>query len=201
MIFRDFNGIPLKENETIQEEAKISKIGLLIAWLSIPAVLLLFFLFTYMPYLVRMALSQSFRNALMAQYEVDLFSELDLSKVLFGLVFEKVPNVLIVLLCIPLVLLVIAWLGLCLYKTSRYFGYSLALTDLRIIGKAAQETLDAPFNEIVNVFMERSLVGKIFNYGNIVVSTKRKSLTFKNIHDPKRMYSFIMSYAENYAAH
>lgn len=201
MIYRDFHGIGLKDHECIKEEGTVSKAGLLVTWFSIPAVLLTFFIFTYLPYYIKMAFSKSFRQLIMQQYEVDQFSDLNVSSVVSDLVFENIPTAVIVLLCIPLVFLVIAWFGWCMYKSSRYFNYYLALTDLRVIGKAEKEELEAPLDEIVNVFLEQSLCGKIFNYGNIVVSTKRKSLTFKNIHDPKRMHHLIMSYAENYAAH
>ena len=104
-------------------------------------------------------------------------------------------------MCIPVALLIIVWLVLCIYKTSRYFRYHIVLTDLRIIGKAGNEELNAPLNEIKNVFIEWTWFGRIFNYGNIVVITKRKSLTFKNMSNPKQMYHIIMSYAQDYAAH
>ncbi len=200
-MYQEFKGIRLDNRETIREEVTISKTGLLVTWLSIPSVLLVTFIFTYMPYIVRITFSKAFRQALMEQYEVDVFSDLNLSATIFDLVFGNIPTILIVLLCIPFLLLVIAWLAVCLYKTSQYFNCCLALTDRRIIGRANREELSAYLDEIVNVFIERSLPGKVFNYGNIVVHTKRKSVTFKNIHNPRRMYDLIMSYAENYAAH
>ncbi len=197
MADREFQGIRLEEHESIREAVSLSKAGLVVAWASIPSVLLVMFLLVYVPHMIRMAFSRAVKDAIMDQVGVDLNGSNGLSDLIFG----NIPPVLIVLLCIPLVLLVAVWFGLCMYKTSRYFNYSLALTDLRIIGKAGQEELNAPLDEIVNVFVERSLCGKLFNYGNIVVATKRKSLTFKNVHNPKRMHGMIMSYAENYAAH
>lgn len=201
MLHREINGIRLEEQETVKAEATISKAGLWGVWLSIPSVLLVFFMVTYMPYIVKMAFSKAFRQTVMEQFNVESFSELNIFATIFRLVVGNIPTALIILLCIPLALLVIAWLGLCLYKTRGYFDYCLALTDHRVIGKAAHEELSAPLDEIVNVFIERPLLGRIFRYGNIVVHTKKKSVTFKNIHDPMRMYKMIMSYAENYAAH
>lgn len=200
-MYREFNGIRLEEQEIVKAEANISKAGLVVMWLSIPTVLLVTFICTYMPYMVKILFSKAFREVIMEQYNVEFFSELNVSDVLSELVFGNIPTILIVLFCIPIVLLIVAWLGWCLYKTSRYFNYCLAITDRRIIGKANQELLSAPLEEVVNVFIERSLTGRIFNYGNIVVHTKRKSVTFKHIHNPMQMYKLIMSYAENYAAH
>ena len=201
MLYREFNGIRLEDGETVKEAATISKVGLLGAWISIPAAILIPLMFTYVPYIVRVTFSRAFRQSLIELYDVQSFSDLDLSATISDLVFGNIPTILLVFLCIPFVLLIIAWFGICLYKTSRYFNYSLALTDRRIIGKANNDILSATHNEIVNVFIELSPLGRLFNYGHIVVHTKRKSVTFKNIHNPKRMYELIMSYAENYAAH
>lgn len=201
MAYREFNGIQLEEQETVKAETTISKAGLLGSWISIPSVLLIGFMVTYMPYIVKMILSKAFRQAIIKQFNAGSFSDLDISAIISELVFGNIPKTLIVLICIPIALLVVAWLGLCLYKTRGYFNYCLALTDRRVIGKAAHEELAAPLDEIVNVFIELPLLGRIFKYGNIVVHTKKKSLTFKNIHDPTKMYKMIMSYAENYASH
>lgn len=201
MAYREFNGIQLEEQEIVKAETTISKAGLLGFWISIPSVLLIGFMVTYMPYIVKMILSKAFRQAIIKQFNAESFSDLDISAIISELVFGNIPKTLIVLICIPIALLVVAWIGLCLYKTRGYFNYCLALTDRRVIGKASHEELAAPLDEIVNVFIERPLLGRIFKYGNIVVHTKKKSITFKNIHDPMKMYKMIMSYAENYASH
>ena len=108
---------------------------------------------------------------------------------------------LIVLISIPFILLILAWLVFCLYQTAKYSQYSLALTESRILGRSGEDLLDSPLDEIVNVYIEQSLIGKIFNYGNLTISTKRKSITVKHIQSPSRMYKIIMSYAENYSAY
>lgn len=94
--------------------------------------------------------------------------------------------------------LVLAWLALCLILTKRYFSNSLAITNFRVIGKVGDETLESPLDEVKNVFIEQSIWGKLLDFGAIVVSTKQKSLTFKDIDDPERIYSELLSHAENY---
>ena len=50
-------------------------------------------------------------------------------------------------------------------------------------------------------FVERSLWGKLLGYGSLVVHTKHKTLTFRNIRRPKELHRILISYAENYCAH
>ena len=106
-----------------------------------------------------------------------------------------------VIFTVPIILVVLAWFGVCLLMTYRHFQYELVVTDCRVIGRAGQEELDIPLNEVVNVHLEQSILGRILGYGAIVVQAKRKSVTFKNLEEPKRVYDLLMSYAENYCAH
>ena len=199
--YRNFDGIQLAEDESIKEKAEISKKGLIIKWISIPSVLLIWFSFTFLPYLFKIMFSSAFRAMLADEYGVSKFSELNPLGVIAKKVFENIPTVLIIIMLIPVILLVLAWLVFCLYQTAQYSRYSLAITDCRIIGRSCDDLLDSPLDEIVNVYIEQSLIGKIFNYGNIIVSTKRKSITVKHIQSPSRIHKTIMSYAENYSAY
>ena len=106
-----------------------------------------------------------------------------------------------VIFIVPIILVVIAWLGVCLLMTYRHFQYELVVTDHRVIGRAGQEEMDILLSEVVNVHLERSTLGRILGYGAIVVQTKRKSITFKNLEDPKRVYNLLMPYAEKYCAY
>ena len=170
-------------------------------WASIPSILFVWFALTFIPYFFKMLFSSAFRALISDKYGVSSFSELNPFGVAAELIFENIPTVLIVLILIPVILLIIAWLVFCLYKTSQYSRYSLAITDRRIIGRSNDEILDSPLDEIVNVYIEQSLIGKLFNYGNIVVSTKRKSITVRNIQAPSRIHKIVMTYAENYSSY
>lgn len=175
--------------------------GLLITWLTVPGFFLIVFAFTYLPHLLRIAFSRAVRSAIMESVGASSIKEVDLSSYLFEQIFGAIPTFVIVLICIPLVLLVLAWFGVCMVMTWRHFRYAIAVTDIRVIGRANGEEMDSPLSEVVDVFVERSLWGKLLGYGNIVVHTKRKTLTFRNIRKPYELHRLLMSYAQNYCAH
>ena len=110
-------------------------------------------------------------------------------------------NVFKIIFIIAMVLLIPPWIGYCLVMTWRHSRYALAVTDLRVIGRASKETMDSPLGEIKNVMIERSLWGKLLGYGNIVVQTKNACLTFRNVHRPKELYEILMHSAQEYCAH
>lgn len=193
--------VELQQDEKIVIESRPSKPALIITWCAIPGVFFVFFAFTILPKLIKTAFSKTARAIAMEAVGVTSPEEFNLVGYVFDSVFGNIPSFLLVLICVPLVILVLAWLGMCLVMTYRHFQYYLAVTDHRVVGKAMGEELSAPFNEIVNVFIERSIWGKLLNYGAIVVHTKKKTLTFKNIRDPKKLYGLLMSYAEDYCAH
>lgn len=201
MIHGDCTKIRLEPDEVIEDEASLSRTGLVAMWISIPAFLLASFSITYLPYFLKIAFSRSFRNYVLDMHAADSLWELNLTGAVTELVFQHVPKVLLALACIPLVLLILAWLGICLFQTSRYFKYSLAITNLRIIAFANGVELNAPLDEIVNVFIEQSLGGRLFRYGDLVISTKRKALTVKHIQNPEHMHKIIMAYAERNVAY
>lgn len=180
---------------------KTSRAALLITWLSIPSMYLIPILFAYIPRLIRVTFSKAVRESIMESVGASDMSEVNVSGYIFDQIFGAVPGFVWVLVAIPLVLLFLVWLGFCLVMTHRHFRYHLAVTDLRVIGNAAGKELNAPLNEIVNVFVEQSVWGKLLRYGAITVQTKKKSLTFYNVAHPERLYQLLMSYAENYCAH
>lgn len=100
-----------------------------------------------------------------------------------------------------LLLLLLSWLGVCLFLTHRHFGTHLAFSDRRVLGVANGKQLEAPFVEIVNVFMERSVGGRLFDYGNLTVRTKRGALTLRHLRAPAPLYHRLLVYAENNTAH
>lgn len=95
---------------------------------------------------------------------------------------------------------VIIWLALCVISTVRYFGYRLVITNSRVVGKARGQMMDLPLTEVMNVYTEESLWGKLFGYGHVTVRTKKQALTFKNISNPKDFYRKLMDYASEYFA-
>lgn len=129
-----------------------------------------------------------------------IFSPLLLLRLLLISLFNRFW-VLRVFVQFLLLLLLFSWLGCCLFLTHRHFGTHLALSDRRVLGVVNGKLLAAPFGEIVNVFLERSVGGRVFDYGDLTVSTKRGALTFHHLRAPAPLYQYLLAYAENYAAH
>lgn len=194
---KEFNGIPLKLGEIVEKEARTTIRGLIFTWFSIPGGMLIYFLIVYAPILLKSMFSSAFKQEIMSAMGLQTPESIDITEY----IFRNIPDFLMVLISIPIVLLVIVWFCWCLVMTSRHFKYSLAITNFRVIGKAGSEVLDSPLNEVKNVFIEQSIWGKMLKFGSIVVSTKSKSVTFKNIHEPYELYRMIMSHASDYAEH
>lgn len=195
--YKEFNGILLKKGEIIEKEAKTTITGLIMTWISIPGGMLLYWLVVYFPVWLKSTVSSAFKQDIMSALGVESPESINIT----DYIFRDVPDFVISLISIPFILLVIVWLCWCLVMTGRHFKYSLAVTNFRVIGKAGSEILDSPLNEIKNVFIEQSIWGKLLKYGSVVVSTKSKSVTFKNIHDPYELYRMLMSYASDYSAY
>lgn len=192
--YANFKGITLTKNETIETEAKPSFKGLIFAWVSIPAGALLMWLVVYLPVLIRLAVSSAFKKAVMSALGVSDLADVSVT----DYIFRNIPDFVYGFFRFIAFVVVSAWLIWCLVMTWRCMRNSLAITNFRVIGRAGSEFLDSPLNEIKNVFIEQSLWGKIFNFGSIVLSTKKKSLTFRNISDPKTIYNLLLKQAENY---
>jgi len=62
----------------------------------------------------------------------------------------------------------------------------LEITESRISGKKGifhTVELDSPINQITQVKVEQTLFGKIFDYGNIIITTASATFDFHNIKD------------------
>ncbi len=198
-MINEFKGIILKKDEVIEREAKTTIPGLIFTWVSIPGGFFLYWLIVYFPVWVKSTLSSAFKREMMEAIGLESGQKINLTDYIFRNI--EIPEFLVFLIKIPFIMLIIAWLIWCLVMTSRHFKYSLAVTNLRVIGKSGAEMFDSPLNEIKNVYIEQSIWGKMLNFGDIVVSSKKGSMTFKNIHDPHPLHKLIMSYASDYAAH
>ena len=189
------------ENESIEMQSTPSKLSLWVAWLSVPSIGLVLFLTVYLPNLLRLWFSKAVREAVLSEVGVDKLGEMDVSSYIMGEITGSLPKVVVVLVSIPIVLLCLAWLVVCIWMTKRHFGYELAITNLRVIGKARNETFASPTAEIKNVFIEQSLWGKIFNYATITVQSRKGTKSFYNISSPNKMYKRLKEYAEAYSAY
>lgn len=62
----------------------------------------------------------------------------------------------------------------------------LEITESRVRGKKGlfnTVELDSPIDKITQVKVEQTLFGKMFDYGNIIITTASANFNFKNIKD------------------
>lgn len=201
MNYNSFSGIPLKDGEKIVNEAKLSKWALLVSWLSIPMVFVVYFLFVRLPIMIKNAIKNAAVDAVeegLGLGEVSDTIEEAKSGLLSAIFGEiEIPTFVYVLIAIPVVLLILAWLGWCLFMTYRHFQCKLAITDFRVIGKVKDDEMNAPLSDLKNVYIEKSIWGRLFNYGALVIQTRTKTLTFNDIHNPIEIRNILMSYVDN----
>ncbi len=176
----------LKNDERVWAEAGVSVIALLFIWLSIP----LFVGCIYLPPII-----------IIVRKGKRLADFLRLFRVGSNGAFVEIFGVakpIMIFAFIMLGLLVLAWIGFCVVMTIRHFGYEIVCTDYRVIGRAKRKLLISPWSSVQNVFIERSWLGKVFDYGTITISTKRETVTFRNIKEPEEIKQIIFSKIEKW---
>lgn len=97
------------------------------------------------------------------------------------------------LLLIPTVKAIIA--------TIRFSRIELAVTNKRIIGKigvANTQSLDAPLNKIQNVGVKQKFGGKIFNYGDVTITTAAGEFNFGAIKNVNAFKGILMAQIDQF---
>jgi len=64
----------------------------------------------------------------------------------------------------------------------------LTITNKRIMGKTGWlkiKAMDSPLNKINNVKIVQGIIGRIFNYGTIIVDTMSGTYSYRNMVNPK----------------
>lgn len=186
--------IVLKSGEEIEYSATISKKALLVTWLAIPAFIFVPSAVAYIPMFVRSLFTNGIKSLVLGDTSLPSFPTI------WTILPDSIGMFLRILISIPIVIAILIWLVICLVQTQRHFKNSLFVTNYRVIGESIDGDIYEDLSNIKNVHIEQHLFGKIFNYGAIVISGKRKSLTIKNIDDPKKVYKMLLSYAESYCA-
>lgn len=97
------------------------------------------------------------------------------------------------LLLIPTVKAIIA--------TIRFSRIELAVTNKRVIGKigvANTQSLDAPLNKIQNVGVKQKFGGKIFNYGDVTITTAAGEFNFGAIKNVNAFKGILMAQIDQF---
>lgn len=99
------------------------------------------------------------------------------------LVMPELKTAFNVIFAIMMTVLVITWVGFCFVATRKSLDGYLILTDSRVLGKQGDHELNEKISDIVDVHIERSLYGKLFNYATVTVVTEGYNITVKNLAD------------------
>ena len=77
--------------------------------------------------------------------------------------------------------------------TFRHFDNKLTVVNSDVYCYSRGQHLSTTLAEIDNVFIEQSIWGKLFDYGNVTVAAKNGSLTVKNIANPNDIANILKS--------
>jgi len=195
------NYFTLNPGEFVVKKTESSTLGLVMTWLCAPVTLITLFLITYLPPLFSMLASSAARQAAAEALGLSDGSEVNVASYVFEQVFGFIPGFAWVLISIPLVGVILAWLIWCLLMTYRHFQYKFVMTNQRVLGVAKGELLEAKLDEVKNANIEQSIWGNLFRYGAVTVQTTKGTLTFYNIHKPQEIYRAVLDQASEYCAH
>ncbi len=130
------------------------------------------------------------------------FMVLSISTVLFftplavyELSIKNQLNLQALIILISLILVIIAFVFL------RELMKKIYVTNKRIVGVAGifcKSTLDAPLNKIQTVAVKRTLLGQLFNFGTIVISTANGKFRLRWIEDINNFKNIILSQLDEY---
>lgn len=162
----------LERDECIQKRATISKKALLVTWFSIPIFIAVVYGSVYIPYLIKKIIKK----------QVGMEN---------GGLLSSLPRPIVGIIIFFISLLVIAWLIWGLSATLRHFQYELAFTEKALIARNRNKIVRMQFDKINNVFMERSIWGRMLCYGTITFVTNRESIIVRNVHNPEMFVGYV----------
>ena len=94
------------------------------------------------------------------------------------------------IILLPHILLIFIYIGLItIWKPLiALWTTELGFTNKRLIGKIGwlnTKVLDTPLNKVNNISIEQGLIGKIFGYGTVVVTSSSGAYNFRYISQPE----------------
>ncbi len=167
----------LQKGEIVQ--ATISKKALLVAWLSIPSFIIIPYLAVYVPSYIKMLIKGEIKKAIADAAGVG--ETISASQAVKQQAFGFIPSWLVGFISFFIGLLVFAWLCWAIVFTIKHFDYKLYYNDVEVYGKTGSREITIPLDQINNIFIEKSIWGKLFNYGTITISSTKGSISIKNV--------------------
>lgn len=169
--------IVTEEKNIIQ--AKISIKALLVAWLSIPALYILPYIFVYLPNYISMKIKGEIEKAMLEA--ANLGEKISVSDVIKNEIYGNLPPIIPAIIEFFAGLLFFAWLCWAIVYSIRHFKNELRYDENKLYGRTGKKEVTIPLNKINNIYIEDSLWGRLFNYGTITVVASCGSISVKNI--------------------
>jgi len=86
-------------------------------------------------------------------------------------------------------------------RVIRNLTTELAFTNKRLIGKTgliSTKSMDSPLNKVQNVIISSGLLGKIFNFGDVAVTTAAGNYIYSGVSNPSDFRAKLMNQIEQY---
>lgn len=160
-------------------KAKISVSALVIAWVSIPAFIIVPYLAIIIPNYIRMHVSGEIADMITESLSNGI--EMSAFDVVKQELFGEVNPILSGIIGVVIGTLIFAWLCWATVYTLLHFNYSLSYSDSEVFAKAGRKKITIPFKKMTNIYVEQSLWGKLFRYGSIVITSSIGSVTVKSV--------------------
>jgi len=170
----------LSDDAKIVKEAKLSKSALIITWVSIPGGILLFLLLTYFPVYIDMLIKGKVKEFIINQENMNTEKQ-SLFKYITSEIFGNIHPVIWFIVCFFVFLLFSAWLFWSLYLTKKFKQNELLFTTEEVVGRNKKNVLKIPLKAVSNIYVEKSLWGRIFKYGTITIVSSKGSVSIENI--------------------
>ncbi len=114
------------------------------------------------------------------------------------IIWAVIIAVIAFMVFIPLAVVSLIMVGV---KFLQLKKVELALTNKKLLGKVGvinTKVMDAPLNKINTISVEQKLIGKIFGYGEVVVSTSSGAYTFPFIKNADSFRSAVLNQIDEF---
>lgn len=159
--------------------ATISIKALIVAWLSIPALYIIPYIFVYLPKYIKMKIEGEIESAI--REAAGLGEKISVSDIVKQEIYGAIPPIVTDIIGFFVGLLFFAWFCWAIGYTVKHFKYKLHYDEKELYGKSGKKELTVSLDKINNIYIEDSIWGKLFNYGSITISSTVGSITIKNV--------------------
>lgn len=171
-------------DESIIKRFKTSKAAILVDWLSLPCLFIILFLTVIIPVAVKTYASAELKELICEQAGLEELGLGDLMTDPLRTLFPEISGILKGVLIAVISVLFLIWFVFCCIRTKLNTGYELILTDKRILASMKGEIFSESWQNIKNVYVERSLVGRMLKFGTVTVNATGRTATVRHIVTP-----------------